>query len=201
MIRINLLEGKKEAKAARAPAVSLEGAKLTGLVVGFLGLAVVLLFGHFYMLQKEATELDEQTRAAQAEKARLAQVKASVDQFEKRKQLLTKRIDIIEGLKRGQTGPVEMLASLSNSVQATNTVFLTSFENTGEKVNIEGVAASVNAVADFIGSLKRSGYFKNVEIRESYQDEKVKDATSFVFQLSADLNLPGATTSGKPPGT
>ncbi len=197
MIRINLLGLKKEARrGARAPAVSLEGAKLTAMALGFVALGLVVVVGHYWYLQREATRLQAALTAAQDEQKRLAQVKAQYEEFQKRKAVLTNRLDVIANLQRAQTGPVEMLNSLANVVQASGPLWLTNFENTGDKVNIEGVAGTVDTVADFIGHLKRSGYFKNVEIKESYQDDRNKDVVSFVFQLSAEVSLPVSQAAG-----
>src|SRR5260370_36796229 len=57
---------------------------------------------------------------------------------------------------------------------------------------MEGSSASVNAVANFITALKRSGYFQKVEIKEAKQDDKNSAVQSFVFQISAEITPPPA---------
>jgi len=196
MIRINLSGAKKEVKkAGGGPSVSLEGAKLTLFFVGFLLLGLGYVAGRYYQLQSKGTELDEKIVVAEKEKARLATVKAQYEQQEAYKRDLSRRIDIIEGLKRGQTGPVEMLNQLAGAVQANKTLWLTSFDNVGNRVNMVGSAISVTAVADFINTLKRTGYFSNVEIREAYQDDRSAAMTTFLFTLTAELVLPGSQSA------
>ncbi len=192
MIRINLLGIKKEARRAAGPAVSLEGAKLTGLALVFIGLGVAVVVGHYWYLEKETARLQVELKKAQDEQKRLEQVKAQLAENQKRHDILKQRNDVIDKLVRAKTGPVEMLNSLANVVQASGPMWLTNFDNNGDRVTIEGVANSVDTVANFIGNMKRSGYFKNVEIKESYQDDKNKDVANFVFQLSAELALPAS---------
>ena len=50
-------------------------------------------------------------------------------------------------------------------------------------ISIEGTALSIDAVANLMSNLKRTGYFKNVEMKESYQDETVHNMQAFVFTL------------------
>ncbi len=190
MIRINLLGLKKEVKKAAGPAVSLEGAKLTAMVLGFAGAALLALAFHYYSLQNQETTYTNQMRDAEKEKSRLASVKAEFERFQASKADLTRRIDIIEALKRGQTGPVEMLTQLATAVQANKTMWVFSFDSTGDKMLIDGVAINVNIVADFLHSLRTIGFFKNVEIKEAYQDEQAVDLANFIFRLTADIEKP-----------
>lgn len=187
MIRINLLGLKKEVKSAGGPSVTLEGAKLVVMGLTITGLALAGLAAHYFLLQSEENKLASDTKIAETEKARLSAVKAQYEQLDAAKKDLAHRIDNMEQLKRSQTGPVEMLTQLAGSVQASKMLWLTSFENTGDKLNLEGVAMSVNAVADFIQSLKRSGYFKNVEIKETFQADAKGEVTNFIFTLSTEL--------------
>ena len=54
----------------------------------------------------------------------------------------------------------------------TDTLWLTSLDRNGDALTIQGTAGSINAVANFITELKTSGYFDQVEIKESTQDPK-----------------------------
>ncbi len=48
------------------------------------------------------------------------------------------------------------------------------------------MALSTDAVANLISNLQRTGYFKNVEMKESYQDDRVKDMQAFLFTLTCE---------------
>lgn len=188
MIRINLLGMKKEVSKSRMPSISMEGAKATALFVVILALAVLGLVGHYWMLSSEKAKLDDEMKAAETEKARLARVKAEYEQFQKATQALQRRINIIEGLKKAQTGPVVLLNTLAATVESSGPIWLTSFDaDDKNKITMAGVANSVNTVADFITNLKKCGQFKNVEIKESYQDASSKEVMMFMFSITADL--------------
>lgn len=198
MIRINLLGIKREAKKGGAPAVSLEGAKLAGMAALFLVAGVGAAMVHYTIITKEADQISKDMSEAEKEKARLAAVRAQYDQQVTYKADLSRRIDIIENLKRQQTGPAEMLSALSGTVANAKTVWLTTFENAGDRITMEGLATSVDAVAQFIHNLKNSGQFKNVEIRETFQNPGSAEIETFVFRLSAEVARPGSPEAAKP---
>ena len=54
---------------------------------------------------------------------------------------------------------------VANTVVRVDALWLTSLERTGDNLKISGEAGSINAVANFITQLKRSGYFDKVEIK------------------------------------
>ncbi len=196
MIRINLLGIKKEMPRAAGPSVSLEGAKLTVMFLVIVGLGLGALFVHWSILQKENKRLTDQQQQEQARKDKLAGIKTEYERFEKQQQILVKQGNILEGLRKNQSGPVTLLNTVANTVVASDQVWLTSFENDGLKVAIDGVAVSVNSVADFITNLKRTGQFKTIEIKESYQDDRFKDLPTFVFSIAAELVPPPPALTG-----
>jgi Tfp pilus assembly protein PilN len=178
------------------PSISMEGAKATALFVVILALAVLGLAGHYWMLNSERVKLDDEMKVAEAEKARLARVKAEYEQFQKATQALQRRINIIEGLKKAQTGPVVLLSTLATTVESSGPIWLASFDAETNKITMGGVANSVNTVADFITNLKSCGQFKNVEIKEWYQDPSIKVVSIFVFSITADLVGPQPSGGG-----
>jgi Tfp pilus assembly protein PilN len=124
------------------------------------------------------------------EKARLEQLKAQVDEFERQRTVLQQRINIIEELQRNRTGGQELLDALANTVVRTDTLWLTSFTRAGNGLTIIGTAGSINAVANFITQLEHSGYFNQIEIKESTQDTKNVAIQTFTFTLTAQFALP-----------
>jgi len=52
------------------------------------------------------------------------------------------------------------------------------------------MALSTDAVANLIQNLQKTGYFKNIEIKETYQDESVKDMQAFQFELTCEKGAP-----------
>ena len=63
---------------------------------------------------------------------------------------------------------------------------MNSLQDQGTNVSIDGMALSNDAVANLISNLQKTGYFKNIEIKESIQDEQVKDMQAFQFTLTCE---------------
>lgn len=189
MIRINLLGDVPRGKRGKRPAMALSGIGGDGssslLIVGLV-VAAMTIGANFYAwqyLNRHKDQLVRDMAAADLESKRLANVKARVEEAEKQEANYRRRVDVIDQLRARQSGPVQLLAMIGNTVNSTDAVWLTSMKDEGANINIEGSALSLNAVANLMENLKRSGYFKNVEIKESYQDDSVKDMQAFVFTL------------------
>jgi Tfp pilus assembly protein PilN len=193
MIRINLLglprpkKGKRGGAAAAAVAgVPGEGPGaalflVAGLLIG------VLAFGYTYWAAtSEKKRLDDEMTKAVAEGTRLSGVKQKYDQRKKEAEAFEKRVKVIDELRAAQAGPVDLLNTIGSTVNNTDAVWLAGMSESGNNVNIEGMALSTQAVANLITNLKRSGYFKNVEIKDATQDPQVKDMTTFNFTLQCE---------------
>jgi len=183
MIRINLL-GRARPKAQRQ-AVPLESTLQAVFLMAALVVSFGILYFHWHSMNQEAAQVRIHIQKQTGEKARLEQLKTQVDNFEREKALLQQRINVIEALQRDRTGGQELLTALANTVSRTDTLWLTSLDRTGNVLTIEGTAGSINAVANFITQLKSSGFFDQVEIKESVQDTKDTSIQTFNFTLTA----------------
>ena len=190
MIRINLL-GQIKPKSARRPVDT--GAALPVLFIGIgAALGVVVLGFFYYTWQKQLNQENAQIKRLTAEKTTLEQTKQQVEAFEKQKAVLLQRVSTIEQLQRDRTGGQELLDMVANTVSRTENLWLTSMNRKGPALTINGASASINAVANFITAMKRSGYFQKVEIKESKQDEKNMAVQTFVFEINAEIAPPAA---------
>ncbi len=140
--------------------------------------------------QKQLNEENTRIKQLQAQKADLEQVKQQVDTFEAQKKILTQRVATIEQLQRDRTGAQELLDEIASTVSRTENLWLITMTRKGNNLSMEGAAASVNSVANFITALKRSGYFQKVEIKETKQDDKSTGIQTFVFQMTAEISPP-----------
>jgi len=188
MIRINLL-GRTRPKAQRAT-VPIEATLQYVLLAIALVVSIGALWGHYILLDRENTKIVAHIQKQTGEKARLEQLKQQVDNFEKQRVILQQKINVIEGLQRNRTGGQELLEAIANTVSRTDTLWLVSVDRKGDALTINGAAGSINAVANYITQLRRSGYFQSVEIKESHQDESNKAVQIFLFSLSAEFGLP-----------
>lgn len=189
MIRINLAAPRPRPKVKRPVAIA-GTLQLLFFLLAFGG-AILVLAGHWWIIRGEITDLNQQIEEQRAEERRLGNLKKEVEAFEAKQRLLQGRIQVIENLQRNQAGPVRLLDAIGTTVSLTETVWLTSVEErSANEIEFQGRAASVEAVANFITNLKRSGYFENIEMKESAQAEKTPGPGRFEFTLTARFFLP-----------
>ncbi len=188
MIRINLL-GAPKPKRGKRPAITVmptQGPSVWLAVVLGLILAVVVN-GWMYLARDRAQkQVQQDISAADLEQKRLAGVKAAYLEKQRQADLYKRRVDVIDQLRANQSGPVDLLSTVGETVNSTDAVWLFKMTDTGKSIDVKGTALSHNAVANLIGNLKKTGYFKNVEITESKQDSRVKDFQAFNFTLSCE---------------
>jgi Tfp pilus assembly protein PilN len=162
----------------------------------FSGVVLGLAFLTFLYLtwQKQVNEESRRIATLSAEKTQLEQIKQQVDSFQKQKGVLQQRVSTIEQLQRDRTGGQELLDMVANTVSRTENLWLTNVTRKGNSLTLQGSSASINAVANFITALKRSGYFQKVEIKESKQDERNTGIQTYNFEISAEITPPQAVT-------
>ncbi|HEY4905173.1 MAG TPA: PilN domain-containing protein [Candidatus Sulfotelmatobacter sp.] len=193
MIKINLLEtakGKNKRGGGGGPSMpSMEMGDMGSpkLKVLLLLVAVALLNGSYWLrLDHQAKAIATQMSAAEQKNRELADVKARFLERQVQADNYKRRVDVIDGLRKGQSGPVNLLAMLGETVNNTEAVWLSKMDDTGANVNLEGTALSTDAVANLIANLQKTGFFKNVEIKETFQDEQIKDMQAFQFTLTCE---------------
>jgi type IV pilus assembly protein PilN len=185
MIRINLL-GQARPKAARRPVDT--GAALPAVFIGAGFLLGGLVLGYiYYSWQSQLSAENTRIKQLQAQKTELQQIKQQVELFEKQSKVLQVRVDTIEKLQRDRTGGQELLDMVANTVSRTENLWLTNLTRKGNSLDIIGSSASVNAVANFITAMKRSGYFDKVEMTDTKEDTG-KGVQTFTFKLTAEIN-------------
>jgi type IV pilus assembly protein PilN len=186
MIRINLLNVPK-AKGRRAtPAASVpgDGVSVSLKVLLVLVIAGALNAGYWVQLSREKTNIATQMQEAERKNQELAQVKAKYLERQAQMQAYKHRVDVIDQLRAGQFGPVNLLSTLGNTVNTTEAVWLDSVKDDGGDIDIHGMALSEDAVANLVNNLQKTGYFKSVEMRETYQEAAIKEMQAFTFTLT-----------------
>jgi Tfp pilus assembly protein PilN len=186
MIRINLL-GQARPKATKQ-AVPLEATVQVVFLAAAIGVAALVLFLFYMQSKRDLDATNNKISTLRAEKASLEQIKTQVEQFERQKAVLQQRIDVIETLQKNRTGGQELLQMVANTVVRVESLWLTSLERKQDALDIQGEAGSINAVANFITQLKRSGYFDKVEITEAKEDDISKETPTFGFKMTAAVS-------------
>jgi type IV pilus assembly protein PilN len=192
MIRINLLGTPKPKKGKRGgggPALSVEGPSI--LITGAV-LFAIAAGGSFYMYNaavKQHEKIANQLRDADTRIKQLAGIKVKYEEKDKQAKALQKRFDVIDQLRAAQKGPVELLSMLGDTVTGSEAVWLNTMRDEGNNVTLDGVALSNVALANLMTNLKKTGYFKTVELKETTQED-VKTIQAFTFTLVCEKTGP-----------
>ncbi len=203
MIRINLL-GQDRPKVSRGPAIPLESSLRLILFVASLLVAAVVLYAMYHQKQTELAGIESRISSLQTELVRLQQVKADVQQYEQQKTILQQRIDVIETLQTNRAGGQQLLEMVAATVEHSDSLWLTSLTRSGDSLDIAGEAASIDAIANFLTQMKRSGYFQNIEMKQANENDIVKGAQTYGFTMTAQIssakptNVSGTETAAPP---
>jgi Tfp pilus assembly protein PilN len=195
MIRINLSSlappKTKRGRRGAAPTVSVPGEGTSTSVMGlvFAAVLVVVIGGSYLWLDREHTRLDKEWQAAMTENQRLAEVKAKYEASKKKADMFERRVKVIDELKEAQKGPVKLLDLVADTVNKTDAVWLSSVTSDGKSLDFVGMALSPDAVADLMANLRKTGAFKTVEIKETSQDQSVKEVQAFKFELLCEIGF------------
>jgi len=191
MIRINLLglsKSKNKRGAPTSTAVMEVGdpgsPKMKVLVV--LVLAGLLNVGYWYRLDVVKRDIAAKMQVAEQKNRELADVKARYLERQRQAENYKRRVDVIDQLRASQSGPVNLLNMIGNTVNGTEAVWLNNMKDLGTSVDIEGMALSTDAVANLMTNLQKTGFFKNIEIKETYQDDTFKEMQAFQFTLTCE---------------
>jgi Tfp pilus assembly protein PilN len=191
MIRINLLgtqKGKNKRSAASAATVMEVGdvGSPTMKVLVVLALAGLVNLGYWYELDKQHRDIAAKMEVAVRKNAELADVKARYLERQREAENYKRRVDVIDQLRAAQSGPVKLMDTIGQTVNGTEAVWLNTMKDTGPSIDIEGMALSTDAVASLIANPQKTGYFKNIEIKETYQDDTYKEMQAFNFTLTCE---------------
>lgn len=189
MIRINLLGAPKPKTKKGSAVVTVDagpgGSPLLKVVV-VLALATLGNGWYWQHLKVQRQAIDTKMAAAEQKNRELADVKARYLERQRQAQAYKRRVDVIDSLRAGQAGPVQLLNMIGDTVNGTEAVWLNTMKDQGASIDIEGMALSADAVANLIANLQKTGNFKNVEVKETYQDDQVKDMQAFQFTLTCE---------------
>lgn len=80
------------------------------------------------------------------------------------------------------------LKNIRSDINRTKGLALKTVRSRGGNIAIEGTAVSPDAVAEMISNLQSTGYFSNIEITESYQDDSTNKTKTFKFEVTCEVD-------------
>ena len=189
MIKINLV---REGRAVRGTGVapSIAAAAAAGaptnvnnvLVVGGLILGILIGAGWWFWEKRTLSEKKETVAVKTTEAQRLEAIIKEVEDYQKRKDNLQKRIDLINNLKQSQKGPVRIMDQISKDLP--DLVWLDHLTMSGGVVSIDGRGLNPNAIANFVENVKADPFFEEPDL-SSVTGVAVSSTTPvYSFQMS-----------------
>jgi Tfp pilus assembly protein PilN len=192
MIRINLLGAPKPKSKRGGGSAAVVDINVGGGISPLIKVAAIVAIaalgnaGYWYRLNSQKDKIAQQMATAQRKNQELSQVKARYLERQRQAEAYKRRVDVIDQLRAAQTGPVNLLNMVGSTVNNTEAVWLNTMKDQGSSIDIEGLALSHDAVANLITNLQKTGFFKNVEIKETLQDDSIKDMQAFLFTLTCE---------------
>ena len=215
MIKINLVrEGRAVRGAGAAPgmaAVAAVGAAAPSninnlLVIGGLVAGVVIGGGWWVIERQKLSGKRDEVASKQVEAQRLEAIIKEVEGYQKQKDSLQKRIDLINQLKQNQKGPVKIMDRISQDLP--DLVWLDKMSLSGGLITLSGRGLNPNAIANFVENVKNDPLFEEPDL-SSMNQVTVKplvysfDMTfHFSYAPKSEAGAAGAaTTTGTAGGT
>jgi type IV pilus assembly protein PilN len=172
MIRINLIAPERAQKAKPKGPAPAPGAVQSYLLLAlFAGGALVVCGGLWWFKSAQLKELDTRIAADEKRQRDLQAIKLQVDQFQQKKAILENKVSVIEKLRAAQKVPVHLLDEVSKSLP--DYVWLTTMDENAGNLRFVGQSNSLAAVADFISALQRSGWFLQVDLGSSQENQSL----------------------------
>jgi type IV pilus assembly protein PilN len=163
MIKINLLHRSVEEKEKKANVVR----QIAIVVLSLFVFLVILASVHLYVAHSIGN-LETDIATKEARLLVLKKIIGEIDDIRAEKQVLEKKLAVINRLEEDRLYPVRMLDEVNALVQPGD-IQLTKVSEQGPQVNIEGVGRDNIAVALFMKSLELSKYIQSVDLISSKQ--------------------------------
>ena len=206
MIKINLVrEGRAVRGAGAAPAAMTAMAGATGvapanlnslILIGLVGLGLAIAAIYWFINNRTLANRRETVIARKAEADKLEAIIREVEQFQRRKDSLQNRINLINQLKQNQKGPVRILDQISRDLP--DLVWLDKMTVAGGGISIGGRGLNPNAIANFVENIKNDPYFEEPALGNV--TEVAGKTLTYSFEMDFKFSY-APKTPGAPPGT
>src|SRR5262249_29674729 len=132
------------------------------LIVGGLILGILVGGGWWLLEKRKLADRQETVAVKQTEAQRLEAIIKEVEEYQKRKDSLQKRIDLINNLKQSQKGPVRIMDQISKDLP--DLVWLDHLGMSGGVISIDGRGLNPNAIANFVENIKGDPFFEEPDL-------------------------------------
>jgi type IV pilus assembly protein PilN len=201
LIKINLVrEGRAVRGAGAAPAAAAVASAAPGasnvnniIILAMLVVGGLLAAGYYLYEKRELAQRRETISQREAEAQKLEEIIKEVENYQKRKDSLQQRIDLINQLKQNQKGPVRIMDQISRDLP--DLVWLDRMEINAGRISLAGRGLNPNAIALFVENVKNDPYFEEPSLGTMAQ----VSTTPVVYTF--DMQFGFSYAPKLPPGT
>jgi type IV pilus assembly protein PilN len=170
LIKINLVrEGRAVRGATGAPAAVPGIATAAGpgnlnniLIIGLVVVGAVISLGYWLYAKRNLANTVATMDQRKLEAQKLESAINAVNDFQKKKDSLQKRIDLINQLKQNQKGPVRIMDQVSRDLP--DLVWLDTMNITSGHITLTGRGLNPNAIALFVANIKQDPFFEEPQL-------------------------------------
>jgi Tfp pilus assembly protein PilN len=167
LIKINLVREGRAVRGAGAttgaPVAAAGGSSLNNiLIVAGVVLGALIAAGWWFVESNKLAEKKGLVASKTVEAQKLEKIIKQVEGYQKQKESLQKRIDVINQLKQNQKGPVRLMDRVSQDLP--DLVWLDKMSIGGGVVTIDGRGLNPNAIANFVENVKNDPMFEEPDL-------------------------------------
>jgi type IV pilus assembly protein PilN len=180
MIRINLLAERRPAPGKggpKLPKMEIGASAENLLYVAIVVMAVVFCGYTWWSLNRALDTVNREVEQAQIEVEEVREGLRIIEELEKKKALVEKQVEIISGLKRARSIPVDLMNQVN--VNLPDFLWFSSMTEKANQLSFSGRATTHTAPANLYNNLSDSPYFTNVTLNSI-----TKDRNGVRFSLS-----------------
>jgi Tfp pilus assembly protein PilN len=175
------------------------------LIIGGLVLGVLIAGGWWITEKHKLSERKDLVATKQVEAQRLEAIIKEVEEYQRRKDSLQRRIDLINQLKQNQKGPVKIMDRISQDLP--DLVWLDKMSMSGGAITLNGRGLNPNAIANFVENIKNDPLFEEPDLSNLSQTSVVPLVYSFdmnfrfTYAPKTEAGAAGATSTTGTSGT
>jgi type IV pilus assembly protein PilN len=163
MIKINLLPYRERAKVEDFTR------QMALIVLSFVCFVLIVGAVQLY-ISITVSGLEADVKEQEDHLAKLTKVIGDIEIYKKDKELLDKKLAVIDSLEQNRLAPVRRLDNLSSLVPVKD-IWLEKLTEKGAELTIEGIARNNIAVALFMKNLAGSNFIKSVDLLSTKEKE------------------------------
>lgn len=163
MIKINLLPYRAQRKKQ-----IIQEQLIIGIIPVVLTLLVISLF--WWSIKSDIAKADQDIVATKKEIEKQKVTMKEIENYKKKKIKIKKKMDIINSLQKGKSGPVHILDELASNLPGR--LWLVDIEQKGMSLNIKGKSLDNISISNYMINLEKSPYFKGIDLKEIKTEKK-----------------------------